>query len=57
MRKEKLRQKELQKQNKKSLLQKIKEKDIFEKNKRQDRRNKLLHLILIQKMLKEVQKS
>ena len=44
MRKEKLRQKELQKQNKKSLLQKIKEKDIFEKNKRQDRRKQIVAL-------------
>ena len=44
MRKEKLRQKELQKQNKKSLLQKIKEKDIFEKNKRQDRKKQIVAL-------------
>ena len=44
MKKEKLRQKELQKQNKKSLFQKIKEKDIFEKNKRQDRKKQIVAL-------------
>ena len=44
IRKEKLRQKELQKQNKKSLLQKIKEKDVFEKNKRQDRKKQIVAL-------------
>ena len=44
IRKEKLRQKELQRQNKKSLLQKIKEKDVFEKNKRQDRKKQIVAL-------------
>ena len=44
IRKEKLRQRELQRQNKKSLLQKIKEKDVFEKNKRQDRKKQIVAL-------------